>query len=99
MGLGAAQWILLGAGCLNVASGVYSLVTGRLPRLLFRRRAGLDPRRYGRGQLLMSVFPFALGPSMGLMEMPYELSVAVVLVGLGAFLAGTWLTWPGDRIP
>ncbi|GAB2477671.1 hypothetical protein [Streptosporangium sandarakinum] len=99
MGLGAAQWILLGAGCLNVALGVHSLVTGRLPRLLFRRHAGLDPRCYGRGQLLMSVFPFALGPSMGLVEMSYELSVAVILVGLGVFLVGTWLTWPGDRIP
>ncbi|MEU6741540.1 hypothetical protein [Streptosporangium sandarakinum] len=99
MGLGTAQWILLGAGCLNVASGVYSLVTGRLPRLLFRRRAGLDPRRYGWGQLLMSLFPFALGLSMGLMETSYELSVAVLLVGLGVFITGLWLMHSVDRIP
>ncbi|GGQ27221.1 hypothetical protein GCM10010140_66710 [Streptosporangium pseudovulgare] len=97
MGLGATQWILLGAGCLNATLGVHSLVTGRLPRLLFRRHAGPDPRRYGWGQLLMSVFSFAIGLSMGLTEVSYELSVAVVLVGIGVFVTGIWLMLPADR--
>ncbi|MFF5211607.1 hypothetical protein [Streptosporangium sp. NPDC000396] len=95
MGLEAVQWIVLGVGCFNVALGIYSLATDRLPRLPFVWRGGFNPRRYGWAQLLMAVFVFtvALGPVM--MEAPYELSIAVIFLGFGAFIAGICLMHSG----
>ncbi|MFF4414161.1 hypothetical protein ACFYY8_16625 [Streptosporangium sp. NPDC001559] len=96
MVLGAVQWIALGAGCLNVALGVYALATNRLPRVPFLHR-GFLPRRYGWGQLMMSLFVFVVALEPAMMEWPYELLIAVLMFGFGACLAGMWTMCSGKR--
>ncbi|MEV4242558.1 hypothetical protein AB0J63_04020 [Streptosporangium canum] len=94
MSLTVGQWILLGAGCLQAVVGIYMLVTNRLARPVpFFNRDRLEPRRHGAGQLVASVFPIT-AVLVQATEWSYELAMATLMLGLVAFLAGTWLMLP-----
>lgn len=96
MVLGTVQWIALGTGCLSVALGVYSLVTNRLPRFPFRHR-NIEPHRYGWGQLMTSVFVVTVALEPIIMELPYLLPLAVLMLGFGFLIAGIWTMHSGKQ--
>ncbi|WP_433361531.1 hypothetical protein [Streptosporangium sp. CA-115845] len=97
MVLGVMQWVLLGLGCLNTALGIYALLTKRVPGWAFRRREAPEPYRYGWGQLLVSLFAFVAALQPMTMDWPFELSITLLMLGFGAFLAGLWLMHSGKR--
>lgn len=96
MTLGVMQWVLLGVGCLNVALGIYSVATNRLPRFPLLPR-DIEPRRHGWGQLMVSVFVATIALAPTTMEWPYGLSIAVFTLGLGALFAGLWIMCSGKQ--
>ncbi len=87
----AVLWaIMLGLGCVQAASAIYTLATNRLPWLALGKRWIKESRHYGFGQLFIGFFGVFLALSNMVMGWSHALSLALIFLALGCLLAGSF---------